>query len=111
LLPAAERCLSWLRTAVGRDLYLPDPEPGGLSRSETQAHAHRAAVLGADLLDACGRPGGAELRQWAQAVRSAFRDDFWVDDPGGGRPAAARAADGRPVPHPGAAAVHLLDTG
>lgn len=47
----------------------------------------------------------------AQAVRSAFCDDFWVDDPDGGRPAAARAADGRPVPYPGAAAVHLLDTG
>lgn len=111
LLPAAELCLTWLRTTVGDGTYLCDPHPGGPVRCETQAHAHRAALLGADLLDVCGRPGGAELRQWAQALRTAFREDFWIDDLGGGRPAAARAPDGTPVPHLGAAAAHLLDTG
>ncbi|MFJ8595076.1 glycogen debranching N-terminal domain-containing protein [Streptomyces sp. NPDC093598] len=111
LLPAAERCLDWLRNTVGDGTYLRDPNPGGLVRCETQAHAHRAALLGADLLDACGRTGGAALRQWAQSLRTAFRKDFWVEDRGGGRPAAARAQDGSVVPHLGAAAVHLLDTG
>ncbi|MBT2419614.1 glycogen debranching protein [Streptomyces sp. ISL-22] len=111
LLPAAERCLTWLRSTVGDGSYLSDPRPGGPVRCETQAYAHRAALLGADLLDACGRPGGAELRHWAEALRTAFRADFWIDDLGGGRPAAARATDGRLVPHLGAAAVHLLDTG
>ncbi|MBC9728476.1 glycogen debranching protein [Streptomyces sp. TRM68367] len=111
LLPAAERCLTWLRTTVGDGTYLPDPYPGGPVRCETQAHAHRAAVLGADLLDACGRPGGAELRQWAQALRTAFRQEFWAEDLSGGRPAAGRAPDGRLVPHLGGAAAHLLDTG
>ncbi|MDF3148780.1 glycogen debranching protein, partial [Streptomyces sp. T21Q-yed] len=111
LLPAAERCLTWLRMTAGDGTYLRDPQPGGPVRCETQAHAHRAALLGADLLDACGRPGGGELRQWAQALRTTFRADFWIDDVGGGRPAAARAPDGRHVPHLGAAAVHLLDTG
>ncbi|WP_240926533.1 glycogen debranching N-terminal domain-containing protein [Streptomyces sp. JB150] len=111
LLPAAERCLTWLRTTVGDGVYLCDPQPGGPDRCETQAHAHRAALLGADLLDACGRPGGAGLREWARALRSAFRKDFWIDDPGGGRPAAARTPDGRPVPLLGATAAHLLDTG
>jgi len=111
LLPAAERCLTWLRTTVGDGTYLSDPHPGGPLRCETQAHAHRAALLGADLLDAHGRPGGAELRQWARALRTAFREDFWIDDLGGGRPAAARSPDGSRVPHLGAAAVHLLDTG
>ncbi|MFI2205863.1 glycogen debranching N-terminal domain-containing protein [Streptomyces sp. NPDC020192] len=111
LLPAAERCLTWLRTTVGDGIYLPDPQPAGPVRCETQAHAHRAALLGADLLDAYDRPGGTELRQWAQDLRAAFRADFWVEDRGGGRPAAALAADGRPVPHLGSAAVHLLDTG
>ncbi|KUL37064.1 glycogen debranching N-terminal domain-containing protein [Streptomyces regalis] len=111
LLPAAERCLTWLRTTAGDRMYLSDPHPGGPVRCETQAHAHRAALLGADLLDACGRPGGGELRQWARALRTTFRADFWLDDVGGGRPAAARAPDGRHVPHLGAAAVHLLDTG
>ncbi|MFG2786668.1 glycogen debranching N-terminal domain-containing protein [Streptomyces sp. NPDC048419] len=111
LLPTAERCLTWLRTTVGDNTYLCDPHPGGPVRCETQAHAHRAALLGADLLDACGRPGAAELRQWAKALRTAFGEDFWIDDLSGGRPAAARAPDGTPVPHLGAASVHLLDTG
>ncbi|KOV58457.1 glycogen debranching protein [Streptomyces sp. MMG1121] len=111
LLPAAERCLTWLRRAVGDGTYLPDPQPAGPVRCETQAHAHRAAALGADLLDAYDRPGATELRQWAEALRAAFRADFWVEDRGGGRPAAALAPDGRPVPHLGSAAVHLLDTG
>jgi glycogen debranching enzyme len=111
LLPAAEGCLQWLRTTVGEGTYLPDPHPGGPLRCETQAYAHRAALLGADLLDAYDRPGGVGLRQWAQSMRRAFRTDFWLEDRGGGRPAAARAPDGRLVPHLGAAAAHLLDTG
>jgi len=111
LLPTAERCLRWLRAAVGEGTYLCDPQPGGPVRCETQAHAHRAAVLGADLLDAFDRPGGAALRQWAGELRAAFREEFWVEDRGGGRPAAACAPDGRLVPQLGAAAVHLLDTG
>ncbi|KUM93499.1 glycogen debranching protein [Streptomyces cellostaticus] len=111
LLPAAERCLTWLRTTTGDGTYLADPQPAGPVRCETQAHAHRAALLGADLLDAYDRPGGAELRQWAQAAQNAFRKDFWVEDRGGGRPAAALAPDGRPLPHLGSTAVHLLDTG
>ncbi|WP_326576300.1 glycogen debranching protein [Streptomyces sp. NBC_00481] len=111
LLPAAERCLWWLRAAAGSGAYLPDPRPGGPLRCETQAHAHRAALLGADLLDAYGRPGGAELRDWARDLRTRFGTDFWVEDRGGGRPAAARTPDGRLVPHLGAGAAHLLDTG
>lgn len=111
LMPAAERCLDWLRTTAGDGTYLPDPQPGGPFRCETQAHAHRAALLGADLLDAHGRTGGTGLREWAQALRTAFRDDFWLEDRGGGRPAAARTADGRLVPQLGSSASHLLDTG
>ncbi|MEV0224045.1 glycogen debranching N-terminal domain-containing protein [Streptomyces sp. NPDC050704] len=111
LLPAAERCLRWLRTSVGDGTYLADLHPGGPARGETQAHAHRAALLGADLLDAYGRAGGGGLRQWAREMRAAFREDFWIEDRGGGRPAAARLSDGRLLPHLGAGSVHLLDTG
>ncbi|MET9732705.1 glycogen debranching N-terminal domain-containing protein [Streptomyces sp. NPDC006458] len=111
LLPAAERCLGWLLRAVGDGIYLPDPQPWGPARAETQAHAHRAACLGADLLDACGRPGGAGLREWARTLRTAFRDEFWLDDRSGGRPAAAHTPGGRLLPHLGVGAAHLLDTG
>ncbi|WP_217246340.1 glycogen debranching N-terminal domain-containing protein [Streptomyces sp. AC602_WCS936] len=111
LLPAAEGCLTWLRATVGNGTYVPDPHPHGPARCETQAQAHRAALLGAELLDDLGRPGGDWLREWAQRLRTAFRRDFWIDDATGGRPAAARTPDGRLVPHLSAAAAHLLDTG
>ncbi|MFE6162252.1 glycogen debranching N-terminal domain-containing protein [Streptomyces sp. NPDC056486] len=111
LLPAAERCLRWLLAAVGDGVRLPDPYPGGPARCETQAHAHRAALLGADLLDAHGRAGGTGLRQWAERLRATFREDFWVEDRAGGRPAAACLTDGRPVPLLTGGAAHLLDTG
>lgn len=111
LLPAAERCLRWLLAAAGSRGRLPDPYPGGPARCETQAHAHRAALLGADLLDAQGRSGATDLRQWAERLRGTFREDFWVEDRAGGRPAAACLADGRVVPLLTGAAAHLLDTG
>ncbi|MFF1698439.1 glycogen debranching N-terminal domain-containing protein [Streptomyces sp. NPDC058257] len=111
LLPTAERCLRWLLAAVGDGVRLPDPYPGGPAPCETQAHAHRAALLGADLLDAHGRAGGTDLRQWAERLRGAFRENFWVEDRTGGRPAAACLPDGRPVPLLTGGAAHLLDTG
>ncbi|MFI2436413.1 glycogen debranching N-terminal domain-containing protein [Streptomyces sp. NPDC018693] len=111
LLPTAERCLTWLTASVDTGPYLCDPQPGGPVRCETQAQAHRAALLGADLLDACGRPGSVGLRHWAGTLRAAFRADFWIDDPSGGRPAVARFPDGRMAPHLAATAAHLLDTG
>ncbi|MGW0120020.1 amylo-alpha-1,6-glucosidase [Streptomyces sp. NPDC003327] len=111
LLPVAERCLGWLRRATAEDGLVPDPGPTGPWRAETQAHAHRAALLGADLLDGCGRPGGDELRAVARALRERFRREFWIDDRSGGRPAVARAADGRTWAGAGGWAAHLLDTG
>ncbi|MFF5971553.1 glycogen debranching N-terminal domain-containing protein [Streptomyces sp. NPDC012769] len=111
LLPVAERCLDWLRGAVDAGGFVPDPWPAGPTRAETQAHAHRAAVLGADLLDACGRPGGDAWREWARELGERFRARFWFDDRSGGRPLLARTPDGHPLPHLGGWAAHLLDTG
>ncbi|MFJ4869721.1 glycogen debranching N-terminal domain-containing protein [Streptomyces sp. NPDC088757] len=111
LLPVAERCLGWLRRAAGADGLVPDPGPAGPRWAETQAHAHRAALLGADLLDACGRSGGDALRDTARTMRERFRREFWIDNRSGGRPALARTADGRVWPRPGGWAAHLLDTG
>ncbi|WP_435861083.1 glycogen debranching N-terminal domain-containing protein [Streptomyces morookaense] len=111
LVPAAERCLAWLRAAAGDGGYLADPVPGGPYRCEVQAHAHRAALLGADLLTAFGRPGAEDLLDWAAGLRRRFREDFWTDDVGGGRPVACLTPDGRRISHLGCAAAHLLDTG
>ncbi|MFJ3586570.1 glycogen debranching N-terminal domain-containing protein [Streptomyces sp. NPDC090127] len=111
LLPAAERCLQWLRAAADPQGFVPDPGPTGPWRAETQAHAHRAALLGADLLDGCGQPGGDEWRAWARGLRERFRAVFWLDDRSGGRPAVAVAAGGRPWTQLGGWAAHLLDTG
>ncbi|KAA6213551.1 glycogen debranching protein [Streptomyces albofaciens JCM 4342] len=123
LLPAAERCLRWLHTIVGDgdasgdgalnggSGYVPDPAPGGPYRCATQAHAHRAALLGADLLDSYGRPGASELREWAAGLRARFREEFWVESRSGGSPAALRTSGGRLLPHLGSTAAHLLDTG
>lgn len=111
LLPVAERCLAWLRQAAGDEGFLAEPGPSGLQRAETQAHAHRAALLGADLMAACARPGADAWREWAGALRRRFREDFWIDDRQGGRPAAGRHRDGQLVPHLGGGAAHLLDTG
>lgn len=60
LLPAAEGCLGWLRGAAaasGAGGLVADPVRGGPSRAEVQAYVHRAAVQGANLLEAFGGPG------------------------------------------------------
>ena len=111
LLPSAEECLQWVLEVAGDEGYVPDPAPDGPYRCEVQAHAHRAALLGADLLDAFGRDGGPELREWAAGLRDRFREDFWYEDRGGGRPLALRTRTGGSVPHLGCTAAELLDTG
>ncbi|MFF0297429.1 glycogen debranching N-terminal domain-containing protein [Kitasatospora sp. NPDC004614] len=124
LLPAAERALGALRAAVAEgpdgpvgfvtDLGRPAEERAarpGPARCEVQAQAHRAALQGADLLEAFDRPGAAEWRAWAAELRERFREQFWIDDLSGGRPAAALLAPDRPVPALASTLVHLFDVG
>ncbi|WP_344447017.1 amylo-alpha-1,6-glucosidase, partial [Kitasatospora nipponensis] len=122
LLPAAERALGALRATVDAgavegfvtDLGRPADEraaPPAAARCEVQAQAHRAALHGAELLEAFGRPGAAHWREWAAGLRARFREEFWIDDLSGGRPAAALTADGRVLPAVSASFVHLLDLG
>jgi glycogen debranching enzyme len=111
LLPAAERCLTWMLKASGKDMFVPDPAPDGPYRCEVQAGAHRAALLGAELLDACGSDRGAELRDWAEELRRRFQEEFWHEDDAGGRPVAVRTRSGTAQSHRTSAAVELLDTG
>ncbi|GAB2735645.1 amylo-alpha-1,6-glucosidase [Kitasatospora kifunensis] len=121
LLPAAERALGALRSAAASGLIdgfvtdlgrlQDDRGQPPTARCEVQAQAHRAALHGAELLEAFGRPGAAAWRQWAEGLRGRFRERFWVDDLSGGRPAAALTVDGRPLPAVAASFVHLLDLG
>lgn len=123
LLPAAERCLDWLRSAaasssVGRGGEGPGPgfvpEGSGAARvvrAETQAHAHRAALQGAELLDAHGRPGAQEWRAYAARLRDGFAAAFWTDGPGGGRPVLALTGAGEALHVLSSSLAHVLDTG
>lgn len=122
LVPAAERALGALRATAEHspvdgfvtDLgWTAEGRPGYpvAARCEVQAQAHRAALHGAELLEAFGRPGAAQWRDWAAGLRSRFRERFWVDDLSGGRPAAALTADERALPAVACSFVHLLDLG
>ena len=111
LIPVAEGCLDWMRTVARDRGYVPDPAPDGPYRCEVQAHAHRAAVLGAELLDAHDRDGGDAMREWAAEMRQRFARDFWCDDTGGGRPVVLRTPEGAEDVSLRSASVDLLDTG
>jgi glycogen debranching enzyme len=89
---------------------------GPIALCEVQAYAYEAALGGAALLDAFDRPGAAEWRRWAEQLRSAFHDRFWITDPAvtgelGPYPAIALDADKRPVDSVTSNLGHLLGTG
>jgi len=77
---------------------------------EVQAYAYEAATRGAGLLEQLGRDG-AEWRAWADRLKAAFDENFWVDDPSGAYPAIALDADKRPVDSLTSNIGHLLGTG
>jgi glycogen debranching enzyme len=87
---------------------------GPIALCEVQAYAHKAALDGAELLDAFGEPGSGEgdaWRSWAAALRDRFRDAFWIDDRAGAYPAIALDARKRPVDTVTSNIGHLLGTG
>jgi len=139
LLPTLERALAWMRDHGDADgdglLEYVDESGRGLANQgwkdsgdsvqwrdgtladgpialcEVQGYAHEAAVHGADLLDAFGRPGGDEWRAWAARLADRFRDAFWVADDIGRYPAIALDARKRPVDSATSNIGHLLGTG
>ncbi|MGF1647844.1 MAG: glycogen debranching N-terminal domain-containing protein [Kineosporiaceae bacterium] len=139
LLPAAERALEWLVTYGDGDgdgfLEYRDETGSGLANQgwkdsgdgirhvdgtparaplalcEVQGYAYAAARAGADLLDAHGRDGGAELRAWSDRLRTAFHEAYWVEDDAGPYPAVALDRDKRPVGSLTSNIGHLLGTG
>jgi glycogen debranching enzyme len=82
-----------------------------VSLAEVQGYAHEAAVGGAALLDAFGRPGGDRWRSWAARLADRFRARFWVEDDDGPYPAMALDGLGRPVDAVASNMGHLLGTG
>ncbi|HEX2419214.1 MAG TPA: glycogen debranching N-terminal domain-containing protein [Micromonosporaceae bacterium] len=138
LLPAVERALDWLTVDGDPDSdgfieYAADQ--AGLSNQgwkdshdgvqwadgrlaeaplalcEVQGYAYQAAMAGADLLDAFGRPGGERWRAWAADLAKRFREAFWVSDVAGPYPAVALDRDNKPVDSPTSNLGHLLGTG
>lgn len=84
---------------------------GPIALCEVQGYAHEAALAGAALLEAFGRPGADRWRAWAEGMRARFRDAFWVHDEEGGYPAIALDADKKPVDTLTSNIGHLLGTG
>ncbi|MEO3862138.1 glycogen debranching N-terminal domain-containing protein [Acrocarpospora sp. B8E8] len=78
---------------------------------EVQGYAYQAARQGASLLEAFGRPGAEEWREYAAALAERFRAKFWVDGPHGRFPALALDHDKRPVDALTSNIGHLLGTG
>jgi glycogen debranching enzyme len=97
----------------GDSIQFPDgtiAEPP-IALSEAQAYAYEAAMCGATLLDAFSRPGGDQVRGWAERLRQRFREAFWVVDDRGRFPAIALDGSKRPVDVASSNLGHLLDTG
>ena len=82
-----------------------------LALSEVQGYAYEAAMSGAALLDAFGRPGAEEWRTWAAQLAARFRARFWLSDADGPFPAVALDRDGKPVDSVASNMGHLLGTG
>jgi hypothetical protein len=141
LAPNLEAAVGWLRAAVAADprgfLAYHDPVGRGLANQgwkdsgdairwadgslavapialcEVQGYAARAARQAAELLDALGRTGAADLRTWADEIAERFREAFWVTDRATGSryPAMALDAHGRAVDGISSSMGHLLGTG
>ncbi|MFG2737731.1 glycogen debranching N-terminal domain-containing protein [Streptomyces harbinensis] len=139
LLPHAEAALAWMRDHGDADgdgfLEYIDSTGSGLANqgwkdsgdsirfrdgrqatapialSEVQGYAYEAAMGGAALLRAFGRPGADGWEEWAQRLKSRFRERFWVSDARGAYPAIALDGDKRPVDSVTSQFGHLLGTG
>ncbi len=139
LLPAAEAALAWMADSGDADgdgfLEYVDESGHGLANQgwkdsgdsvqwrdgrlaegtialvEVQGYAHEAALDGAALLDAFGRPGADRWREWAGRLATRFRERFWVHDPAGDYPGIALDGDKRLVDTVTSNIGHLLGTG
>ncbi|MGO4592409.1 glycogen debranching N-terminal domain-containing protein [Leifsonia sp. 2TAF2] len=84
---------------------------GPIALCEVQGYAYEAAIGGAALLEAFGRPGAEEWRSWAAELKARFAAEFWIEDPAGAYPAVALDAAKRKVDTVTSNIGHLLGTG
>lgn len=84
---------------------------GPIALAEVQAYAYEAAMGGAALLEAFGRPGAGDWRDYATKLELRFREAFWCSDELGPYPAIALDAAKRPVDGVTSNMGHLLGTG
>ncbi|WP_394248276.1 glycogen debranching N-terminal domain-containing protein [Arthrobacter pityocampae] len=84
---------------------------GPIALSEVQGYAYEAAVGGAALLEAFGRPGAESWRSYAASLAERFREAFWCSDVTGRYPAIALDAQKRAVDGVTSNMGHLLGTG
>jgi glycogen debranching enzyme len=84
---------------------------GPIALCEVQGYAYEAAIGGAALLEAFGRPGAEEWRSWATELKARFAAEFWIEDPAGAYPAVALDAAKRKVDTVTSNIGHLLGTG
>jgi glycogen debranching enzyme len=84
---------------------------GPIALAEVQAYAFEAAMAGAALLEAFGRPGADEWRDYAAGMADRFRARFWCEDELGPYPALALDGDKKAVDGVTSNMGHLLGTG
>ncbi len=84
---------------------------GPVALCEVQGYAYEAAIGGAEMLDAFGRPGGERYRRWAADLQARFRRDFWCGDGVDRYPALALDGDKRRVDSLTSNIGHLVGTG
>ena len=84
---------------------------GPVALCEVQGYAHEAALSGAALLTAFGRPGAERLISWASALASRFRAAFWCGEGDGRYPALALDGGKQQVDALTSNIGHLLGTG
>jgi len=84
---------------------------GPVALAEVQGYAYEAALAGAELLTAFGRPGADRWHSYAADLGENFRRRFWLTDDLGAFPALALDGAKRPVDSPASNMGHLLGTG
>ncbi|QNK81372.1 glycogen debranching N-terminal domain-containing protein [Nakamurella sp. PAMC28650] len=84
---------------------------GPVALAEVQGYAYEAAMSGADLLEAFGRPGARRWRDHAASLKQRFREKYWATDDLGDYPVLALDGRKRQVDAPASNMGHLLATG